>query len=82
MLQTLFHIPNQIAGMPVFGFGLLLAAWCVFSVMLLLVAGRRQGFTADTWGYVPLLAAGGRGDLVRAAADCATPRGCPSAATA
>lgn len=56
MAQTLFHIPNEIAGLPVFGFGLLLAAWCVFSVVLLVWVGRRQGFTAETWGYLPLLA--------------------------
>lgn len=55
MLRTLFHIPNEVAGTPVFGFGLLLAAWGVFSVVLLVWLARRQGFNADTWGYVPLL---------------------------
>jgi phosphatidylglycerol:prolipoprotein diacylglycerol transferase len=56
MLRTLFHIPNEMAGMPMFGAGLLLAIWCGLSVALMLWVARRQGFTADTWGYVPLLA--------------------------
>jgi phosphatidylglycerol---prolipoprotein diacylglyceryl transferase len=55
MWQTLFHIPLEIAGMPVFGMGLLLAAWAVFSAGLLAWLARRQGFNADTWGYVPIL---------------------------
>lgn len=55
MLQTLFHIPNEIAGMPVFGFGLLLAIWAVGSLVLLAWLGWRQGFNADTLGYIPIL---------------------------
>ncbi len=55
MLQTLFYIPNQIGGIPVFGFGLLLALWAIGSVVLLAWLAWRQGFTADTWGYVPIL---------------------------
>ena len=55
MLRTLFHIPNEIGGLPVFGSGLLLAAWGLFGVVLLIWLARRQGFNADTWGYVPLL---------------------------
>jgi phosphatidylglycerol---prolipoprotein diacylglyceryl transferase len=55
MCQTLFHIPATVAGYPVFGFGLLLAFWAVASVITLLVLARRQGFNADTWGYVPIL---------------------------
>jgi len=56
MWRTLFHIPSEIAGIPTFGAGLLLAAWCGLSVVLMVWLVRRQGFTADTWGYVPLLA--------------------------
>ena len=55
MHQTLFHIPNQIGSLPLFGFGLLLAVWAVFSVALLAWLARRQGFNADTLSYVPLL---------------------------
>lgn len=55
MLQTLYIIPIEIAGWPVFGFGLLLAVWAVASVGLLAWLAWRQGFNADTWGYVPIL---------------------------
>ena len=55
MCQTLFHIPAQFAGYPVFGFGLLLALWAVASGVTLAWLARRQGFNADTWGYVPIL---------------------------
>jgi phosphatidylglycerol:prolipoprotein diacylglycerol transferase len=56
MLQTLFHVPSQFHGLPVFGFGLLLAAWMVFSAIVLARMVRRQGWNADTLGYLPLLA--------------------------
>ena len=55
MLQTLFYIPAQLAGYPLFGFGLLLAVWAVASVGVLAYLAWRQGFNADTWGYVPIL---------------------------
>lgn len=54
MYQTLFKIPATLAGYPVFGFGLLLALWAVAAVVTLLVLVRRQGWNADTWGYVPI----------------------------
>ena len=50
-----FHIPAHLAGYPVFGFGLLLALWAVVSVGTLAWLAWRQGFNADTWGYVPIL---------------------------
>ena len=56
MLQTLFYIPCEVFGLPVFGFGLLLAVWAVASVALLAWMVRRQGFNADTGGYVQVLA--------------------------
>lgn len=55
MHQTLFIIPDEIAGWPVFGFGLLLAVWAVASAVWMAWLIRRQGLTADTWGYVPIL---------------------------
>ncbi len=55
MWQTLFHIPLQIAGLPVFGKGILLVAWVVFSIGLLAWLAWRQGFNADTLSYVPIL---------------------------
>ncbi len=55
MRSTLFYIPGEIAGWPVFGVGLLLAVWAIGSVLLLAWLVRRQGFNADTRGYVPVL---------------------------
>ncbi len=56
MLQTIFYIPNQIGGIPLFGFGLLLALCAVAGVLTVGWLGWRQGFNADTLGYVPLFA--------------------------
>ncbi len=55
MYQTLFFIPAELAGFPVFGFGLLLFFWAVASITLLTRVVRRQGFNADTWSYVFIL---------------------------
>jgi phosphatidylglycerol:prolipoprotein diacylglycerol transferase len=55
MFPTVFHIPEQVAGVPLFGAGLLLVVWAVASVALLAWLVRRQGWCADTLGYVPLL---------------------------
>ncbi|NLE37658.1 MAG: PDZ domain-containing protein [Pirellulaceae bacterium] len=70
MLDVLFFIPDKIAGLPVFGVGLLLAAWCVFGAILLIVTARRGGLGGEFWGYVPLLA------LVAAALVWFLPRMC------
>ena len=55
MASTLFHIPAEFAGMPVFGFGLLMGVWLVASVAFLAWLAWRQGFNADTLGYIPVL---------------------------
>ena len=55
MLRTLVHIPNEVAGWPVLGFGILLAAWIIFSVALVAVLVRRRGFDAEVRGYLPIL---------------------------
>jgi phosphatidylglycerol:prolipoprotein diacylglycerol transferase len=55
MRSTLFYIPTEIAGVPVFGYGLLLVVWAVTSLTLLAWLVRRQGFNSDTRGYVPVL---------------------------
>jgi len=59
MHQTIFNIPYEPFGVPVFGFGLLLAVWVAFSAGLILWLGRRQGFNTDTWGYLLLLVPAG-----------------------
>jgi len=55
MCQTLFFIPPDYRGWPMFGLGLLLAVWAVTSVVMLAWLVWRQGFSADTWSYVPIL---------------------------
>ncbi len=56
MLQTLFYIPDMLFGLPLFGFGLLLAVWAVASVVILAWQLSRHGVNEETLGFVPLLA--------------------------
>jgi phosphatidylglycerol:prolipoprotein diacylglycerol transferase len=56
MRQTLFEIPFEYHGIPIFRFGVLLAVWVLFSAGLLWWLSRKQGFNADTKSYIPLLA--------------------------
>ncbi len=55
MWQTVFHIPLEIAGMRVFGVGLLLGIWAIFCLGLLAWLAWRQGFNADTLSYLPVM---------------------------
>ena len=55
MLRTIFQIPLEVGGWPVFGFGLLFWAWLAFSAVLMVWLVRRQGWTADTQSYLPIL---------------------------
>jgi len=57
MLQTLFYIPFELFGLPVFGFGILLAVWAVAGAALLTCLVRRHGFDAETRSYAEVLAA-------------------------
>lgn len=56
MYQTLFHIPAEVAGLPVFGLGWLLAMWAIVSTGLLAWLIWRQGVNGDTGAYALLLA--------------------------
>jgi phosphatidylglycerol:prolipoprotein diacylglycerol transferase len=53
--QTLFWIPYEVGGVPLFGWGVLLALWAVLGVGLLVWLARKQGWNADTLGYLPML---------------------------
>ncbi len=55
MRSTLFVIPAELAGVPVFGIGWLLLAWVIVSVIGLLILARRQGWNRDTAGSIPFL---------------------------
>ena len=48
MLQTLFIIPSELFGVPVFGVGWLLGVWAIISLGTSVWLARRQGFNADT----------------------------------
>ena len=56
MRQTLFYLPDQLAGLPVFGLGWLFGAWLLGSIILIIVSYRRHGWGAETVGSLPLLA--------------------------
>lgn len=56
MRQTLFYIPHELFGIPVFGLGWALGVWLVFSVVLLVVLSRRHGWSSEVLGYLPLMA--------------------------
>ncbi|MBN1589008.1 MAG: prolipoprotein diacylglyceryl transferase [Pirellulales bacterium] len=55
MFDTVLKIPQEIAGFPVFGVGLVLAAWCLFGLILLVSVARRHGFGNELLSYLPLL---------------------------
>ena len=52
MRQTLFYIPTEIYGVPLFGFGVLLAVWAVAAVVIIGYLVRKQGFNAETPAYI------------------------------
>lgn len=56
MRQTLFTIPYEIGGVPLFGVGLLLALWAAMTVVVLVRSVRRSGWGAETLGSLPALA--------------------------
>lgn len=56
MRQTLFYLPHEVAGLPLFGAGWLLIAWAISAAVLLGWLWRRHGWTAEAQGYVPVLA--------------------------
>lgn len=59
MHTTLFHLPSRIGGLPLFGFGLLLAVWAVAGAAALAFAWRRGGAREALAGTgPPLLLAG------------------------
>ena len=53
MRQTLFHIPQEIARVPVFGWGWLLLAWTLFVAGWLLWLIVRRRSTQQALGLLP-----------------------------
>lgn len=55
MRQTLFFIPHELGGLPVFGFGWIFALWALASLVYLGWLVRQQGFSPEARGLVPVL---------------------------
>jgi phosphatidylglycerol:prolipoprotein diacylglycerol transferase len=56
MCTELFRIPYVWGGVPMFGVGVLLAVWAVASAIGLGLLVRRQGWSAEVWSLVPVVA--------------------------
>lgn len=54
MRQTLFFIPEQLFGWPLFGLGWLLLCWVLGSVVILLTLTKKHGLNNDTKGFIPV----------------------------
>ena len=52
MRSTLFRIPYEVGGVPLFGFGILLAVWAVVAAVILVVQVRRRGWNRETWSQL------------------------------
>jgi phosphatidylglycerol:prolipoprotein diacylglycerol transferase len=56
MRQTLFYIPHELFGLPVFGWqGWAAMLWLVVTVALIAWLVRKQGWTEETYSYFPVL---------------------------
>jgi phosphatidylglycerol---prolipoprotein diacylglyceryl transferase len=55
MCSELFRIPYEVGGVPIFGFGLLLAIWALTSIITLSGLVRQFGWSAETWWSLPVI---------------------------
>jgi phosphatidylglycerol:prolipoprotein diacylglycerol transferase len=55
MCSELFRIPYEWGGVPIFGFGILLAIWAVASAVTIAGLAREYGGGGETWSTVPVL---------------------------
>ena len=55
MCSELLRIPYVWGGVPMFGYGVLLALWAVASAFMLAGLVRRHGWNGETWGFVPVI---------------------------
>lgn len=54
MHQILFHIPNTLFGIPIFGVGILLFLIAIAMVVSMAMSFRKNGLSDDLWSYLPL----------------------------
>src|SRR5262245_60556256 len=55
MRSTLFQIPREVLGLPLFGFGLLLAVWAAVCAIRLGVLIYRRGWSTEVWNELPVM---------------------------
>ena len=55
MCSELVRVPYEIAGVPIFGIGLLLAIWAIAAAATVYGLARRHGSAAEIWGSLPVL---------------------------
>ena len=55
MRSTLFHIPRELFGLPLFGVGLLLALWIVVCLVRMGIIVYRRGLTSELWNELPVM---------------------------
>ena len=55
MRSTLFYIPAELWGLPVFGIGWLLGLWIVASIVLLAWLLRKPNGSREIAGFLPFL---------------------------
>lgn len=67
MCSELFRIPIEYNGLPIFGFGLLLAVWLIAGGVATVYVGRKSNWSTEAWGYLP-------GIIIGAIAILAVPR--------
>ena len=55
MRTILFHVPTEIFGWPLFGWGIILAIWSAVCAVTLLWTVKRQGWNRETLSYLPVM---------------------------
>jgi phosphatidylglycerol---prolipoprotein diacylglyceryl transferase len=55
MRSTLFFIPYEIAGIPIFGLGILLAIWIAICAVRIGWIAYRRGWSTEIWGELPTM---------------------------
>ena len=58
MCSELFRIPVEWSGIPIFGFGVLLAFWLIGGGIWLIFSAQRHGWSGETLSYLPGLLIG------------------------
>lgn len=53
MRSTLFFVPMEVAGIPLLGFGLLLALWTIVGIGTLIWNTKQGASASEQWGLVP-----------------------------